>query len=98
MRLLRYLVWGLARCVLALRYRLHMDGLDQVRGLTGPVLILPNHPAYIDPVIVLATLWPALKPRPMMLETMFQNPLLWLFPKLLNAVQVPDLPLAELER
>lgn len=91
MLLLRYLLCGLARCVLALRYRLHVDGLDQVRGLKGPVLILPNHPAYIDPVIILATLWPALKPRPMMLETMFKNPLLWLFPKLLNAVQTPDL-------
>jgi acyl-CoA synthetase (AMP-forming)/AMP-acid ligase II/acyl carrier protein len=91
MLLLRYLLCGLARCVLALRYRLHVDGLDQVRGLKGPVLILPNHPAYIDPVIVLAALWPALKPRPMMLETMFKNPVLWLFPKLLNAVQVPDL-------
>src|ERR1700737_5015834 len=91
MRVLRYLLCGLAQCVLALRYRLHVDGLDKVRGLKGPVLILPNHPAYIDPAIVLAALWPALQPRPMVLETMFQSPLLWLFPKLLNALQVPDL-------
>jgi 1-acyl-sn-glycerol-3-phosphate acyltransferase len=56
MLLLRYLLRGLARCVLALRYRVQVDGLDKVRGLTGPVLILPNHLAYIDSVIVLAAL------------------------------------------
>jgi long-chain-fatty-acid--[acyl-carrier-protein] ligase len=91
MLLLRYLVWGLARCVLALRYRLHVDALEQAQGLKGPVLILPNHPAYIDPALVLAALWPALKPRPMVFETMFRNPLLWPVSKLLNALRVPDL-------
>ncbi|HUY33006.1 MAG TPA: AMP-binding protein [Pirellulales bacterium] len=88
---LRYLLWGLARCVLALRYRLRVYGLDQVQGLKGPVLILPNHPGYIDPALVLAALWPALKPRPMVFETMFRNPLVRPFLKLLNALRVPDL-------
>jgi long-chain-fatty-acid--[acyl-carrier-protein] ligase len=88
---LRYLLWGLARGVLALRYRLRVHGLDQIMGLKGPVLVLPNHPAYIDPWLVLAALWPALKPRPMAFETVFRNPLLWPFAKLLNAVRVPDL-------
>jgi long-chain-fatty-acid--[acyl-carrier-protein] ligase len=68
MLLLRYLLCGLARCILALRYRVHVDGLDKVRGLKGPVLILPNHPAYVDSAIVLASLWPALKPRPLVFE------------------------------
>ena len=91
MLLLRYLLCGPARCILALRYRLYVDGLDKVRGLKGPVLILPNHPAYIDPAIVLTALWPALKPRPLVFETMFRNWLLWPFAKLLNALRVPDL-------
>lgn len=91
MLLLRYLLCGLARCILALRYWVHVDGLDKVRGLKRPVLILPNHPAYIDPAIVLNALWPALKPRPLVFETMFRNWLLWPFAKLLNALRVPDL-------
>jgi long-chain-fatty-acid--[acyl-carrier-protein] ligase len=91
MLLLRYLLWGLARCVLALRYRLRVDAQEKSQGLKGPVLILPNHPAYIDPALVLAALWPALKPRPMVFETMFRNPLLWPVSKLLNALRVPDL-------
>src|SRR5579859_6530013 len=88
---LRYVFCGLARCVLALRYRLRVHGLEQVRDLKGPVLILPNHPAYIDPVLVLAAVWPALKPRPLVFEMMFTNPVLWPFAKLLNALRVPDL-------
>jgi len=70
MLVLRYIFWAFFRCLLALRYRLHIDGLDQVRGLRGPVLILPNHPAYIDPALVFVALWPALKPRPMVFDMM----------------------------
>src|ERR1700716_3188557 len=88
---LRYLTWGLARCVLAPRDRLRVHGLDQVQGRKGPVLILPNHPGYIDPALVLAAFWPALKPRPMVFETLFRNPILLPFAKLLNALRVPDL-------
>src|SRR5262249_35039354 len=46
---IRYTVWALARLVLALRYRLRVRGLEQVRGLRGPTLVLPNHPGFIDP-------------------------------------------------
>ena len=38
--------------------------MEQLRGIKGPVLILPNHPGYIDPPLVLAVLWPVLRPRP----------------------------------
>jgi long-chain-fatty-acid--[acyl-carrier-protein] ligase len=87
---LRYTLWALARVVLSLRYRIRVHGLDKVRGLPGPLLVLPNHPGYIDPPIVLTALWPALRPRPMVFEgnfTWFLYPLM----KLLNAVRVPDL-------
>src|SRR5438105_349789 len=88
---LRYTVWALARVVLALRYRLRVRGLEQVRGLRGPTLVLPNHPGLIDPPLVMAALWPALRPRPMVYEGNFKNPALYPLAKLLNAVPVPDL-------
>jgi long-chain-fatty-acid--[acyl-carrier-protein] ligase len=91
MVLLRYLFWAWGRCIQALRYRVRVYGLEQVQGLKPPVVILPNHPAYMDPVLVLLALWPALKPRPLVFETMFRNPILWPFTKLLNALRVPDL-------
>ncbi len=45
------------KCALALRYRVKVDGLDEVasRGTSG-ILFLPNHPAFIDPFIVLSIL------------------------------------------
>jgi long-chain-fatty-acid--[acyl-carrier-protein] ligase len=91
MVVLRYIFWFLLRCLLALRYRLRVHGLDAVRRLRGLVLILPNHPGYIDPPLVFAALWPALKPRPIVFELMFNNPVLRPFTKLLNALRVPDL-------
>ncbi len=46
--------WGLVRPLLRLRYRVTTDGMEAVRRLRGPTLVLPNHPAYVDPPTVLA--------------------------------------------
>jgi len=58
--LLRLFVKG----ALALRYRVEVKGLEEVaeRGTSG-ILFLPNHPAYIDPFIVLSTLNRDFAPR-----------------------------------
>jgi long-chain-fatty-acid--[acyl-carrier-protein] ligase len=88
--LLRYALWGVTRLILSLRYRLRVHGLDEVRKRKGPLLILPNHPGLNDPMLVLAALWPALKPRPMLYEGNFRGLLYPVMP-LLNAVRVPSL-------
>ena len=77
MFLLRYPVWLLTRASVSLRYRVKIQGIEQVRGIKGPVLILPNHPAYMDPVLALVALWPSLRPRPLQYEGYFRNPLLY---------------------
>src|SRR4051812_15774849 len=41
---LRYVLWVVAKLFLSLRYRVRVHGLDKLRGCTGPMLILPNHP------------------------------------------------------
>src|SRR5437588_22154 len=64
----RHLFWAFVRGVLSLRYRVRVHGLEQLRGLPHPVLVLPNHPGYCDPPIVLASLWPVLKPRPLVFD------------------------------
>jgi long-chain-fatty-acid--[acyl-carrier-protein] ligase len=87
---LRYALWAFARVVLSLRYRIRVHGLDQAKALKGPILLLPNHPGFIDPPIVLTALWPALKPRPMVFEGNFRF-VLYPLMKLLNAVRVPTL-------
>lgn len=93
MGMLGGLMFGLARGVLGLRYRVKVLGepreLQDVKG----ALILPNHPAYMDPPLVITTLSAKLKPppRPMLLARIFENPLLFWLPQALNAVRVPDL-------
>src|SRR5262249_56175197 len=74
-----------------------VPGRDRVRGLKGPTLVLPNHPGLIDPVLVLTALWRPLRPRPMMYEGNFQNPVLYPLMKILDAVRVPDLEQASVQ-
>ncbi|HMC66637.1 MAG TPA: AMP-binding protein [Gemmataceae bacterium] len=97
LRVVRDIFWALARLILGLRYRVRVHGLEQLRGLKHPVLVLPNHPAYIDPPLVISALWPTLRPRPLIYEGFFRKPGYFQTPftssliKLLDALLVPDL-------
>jgi long-chain-fatty-acid--[acyl-carrier-protein] ligase len=88
---LRWLLWAWCVSVRSLRYRVRVHGREKLRGLSGPTLILPNHPAYLDPPIVLSVLWPSLRPRPMLYEGHFRHFLLRPLVPLLDALPVPDL-------
>jgi long-chain-fatty-acid--[acyl-carrier-protein] ligase len=46
---IRFVVWVLSRFVLSWRYRLRVTGMDEPSGRPGPYLVLPNHPAFMDP-------------------------------------------------
>jgi 1-acyl-sn-glycerol-3-phosphate acyltransferase len=37
------------------------------------VLVLPNHPGYIDPFLLFAVLWPSLRMRPLVYRGTFQG-------------------------
>lgn len=93
MAYLRWLVWSLARLLLSLRYRVRVRDIAALSGLgrRDKVLILPNHPAYTDPMIVLSQLGPRLQPRPLVFEGTFDNFLMWPFMILLDALRVPDM-------
>jgi long-chain-fatty-acid--[acyl-carrier-protein] ligase len=97
MRILRYVLWVFGRLFLALRYRVRVHGKDQLRGLRHGTLILPNHPGLIDPVLLLTTFWPDLRPRPMMWEGESPSLPFRLLMKLINAIGVPDLSQASAE-
>lgn len=90
-KLLQTLFCMLTRWVLSLRYRVTITGMERLRNLRGPTLVLPNHPAMVDPPLVLSTVWRDLQPKPMIYASNFKNPFLYPIMKLLNAVEVPDL-------
>ncbi len=87
----------LGRMLLSLRYRVRVTGIADALKKPGPYLILPSHPAYMDPPNVLRALWGTFRMRPMLLETNFESPLLGPFAWLLRAIKVPDLDRASVE-
>jgi long-chain-fatty-acid--[acyl-carrier-protein] ligase len=79
------------RLLLSLRYRVRIHGLEHLADFKEKTLILPNHPAYIDPPLVFTALWGALEPRPLLFEGNFHNPVFYPLMKLARAVPLPDM-------
>jgi acyl-CoA synthetase (AMP-forming)/AMP-acid ligase II len=84
---LRWFCWLVLRALVGCRYRLSIAAPPPG---PGPYLILPNHPGYSDPPTVLAALWPRYRPRPMLLESNFENLLLKPLAWLMRAIKVPE--------
>lgn len=88
----------LARCIstliyfaLKLRYRIRFIGLEKLPRDLKSTLFLPNHPAEIDPVIIGASLWKKAHPRPVVVETFYEMPVVKQVMKLMKAFSMPDL-------
>lgn len=92
--LLNRLFWFVAKMCLRLRYRVSLEGREQLALLKGPTLVLPNHPAYIDPAIVLAHLQLHQPLRPLVFAGTFRLPVLRPLMSLVRAFEVPDLSAA----
>ncbi len=80
------------RRLLGLRYRIEVRGLDDIakRGIRG-ILFLPNHPALIDPVIVLSCLHGRFRPRALADEDQIDRFFVRWMARRLNVRPVPDL-------
>lgn len=85
------LLWFVKR-LLSLRYRVRLTGLEAVvsRGRRG-ILVLPNHPAIIDPLIVVAALHAALRPRPLADAEQMRHPLIAWFSRRVGVREIADL-------
>jgi long-chain-fatty-acid--[acyl-carrier-protein] ligase len=86
--MVRFFMRYIGRALVWLRYRVEVKGREQLRGLRGPVLVLPNHPGYIDPVLVMTQLGGEIVLRPLVVSFMYR-PLLPLM-KFICALEVPD--------
>jgi hypothetical protein len=80
--------WAL-RAATRLRYRVEVLGLDafEGRGVRG-ALILANHPAYVDPPLLLAYLGPHLQPRPFMDASVASVPLVGQVARAMRPIQL----------
>ena len=77
--------------LLKLRYRIRVLGVEDVaaRGRTG-ILFLPNHPALIDPVILMTQLYPEFRLRPLADQDQVNRPGIGWFARQIKVVTIPD--------
>ena len=82
----------IGRRILALRYRVVLQGRATVRrrGAEG-ILFLPNHPALIDPVILITYLYGSFGVRPVAVEDQIKSPLVRALAKLFAVLPIPTL-------
>lgn len=83
---------GCVKFLLWLRYRIRVRGLAEVaaRGTRG-ILFLPNHPALIDPIIVMSVLHRDFRPRPLADKDQVSRPGLGWLMRRIRVRPIPDL-------
>ncbi len=89
--LLNRLFWTISGILLRLRYRVTVEGAEGLSGLKGPTLVLPNHPAYIDPPLVLSHLRLGTALRPLVFSGIYRLLPLRPLMAMVDAFEVPDL-------
>jgi acyl carrier protein len=89
----RTILLRVIRTVLRLRYDIEVVGLERLKSSRANegILFLPNHPAWIDPVILMTTLYEQFQLRPLadydQTDRFYIRPLM----KLVNAIRIPSL-------
>lgn len=80
----------LLRTVLRIRYRVRIEGIENLAS-DGAVLVLPNHVALIDPVILTAFFAPSKILSPLVSETYYSIPAFKPLFDLAGAVAIADI-------
>ncbi|MCC5831449.1 MAG: AMP-binding protein [Chlamydiales bacterium] len=92
--ILAYLYYFVIRFLLSLRYRVKVKGLKQIEKEKlphqGGILFLANHPAEIDPCILLCVFWPKYRLRPVAIDYLFDIPIVRYLLEFIGALSVPN--------
>lgn len=82
----------LIKVLLRLRYHAEVRGLRAIkRDPNKALVLLPNHPAEIDPVILMTWLYPHFRQRPLVVEKYYYvRGFAWLM-RYIKAIPIPDL-------
>ncbi|MBA2117294.1 1-acyl-sn-glycerol-3-phosphate acyltransferase [Bremerella alba] len=85
------LLYFVLRRLLHRRYQVEVKGLEKLEALEGPILVLPNHPAFVDPPTVLSHLRFGKSLRPLVFTDTYRSPIFYPFMKIIDAYEVPNL-------
>ncbi len=77
--------------LLRLRYRISVIELDTIKQDKRPILFLPNHPALVDPIIVMHALYRRFRPRPLADEAQVNRMFVRKIAGLMRTIVIPDL-------
>ncbi|MCH9627446.1 MAG: Bifunctional protein Aas [Chlamydiales bacterium] len=92
--LIAYIYYCLIRFLLSLRYRIRVKGLNAIAQEKLPhstgILFLANHPAEIDPCILLRVLWPKFRARPVAIDYLFRKLFVGYLLELIGALPIPN--------
>ena len=82
----------IARWGLRVRYHVQMEGIQAIKekGTSG-ILFLPNHPAFIDPVIMVAHLYQPFAVRPLAAEDQITKPLIRAMAHAVGVLSIPQM-------
>ncbi len=82
--------WAFCRFCLGFRYRTSITGLEALGSLKGPTLVLPNHPAYVDPPLICSHIRLHKPLRPLVYSGTYNMLLLRPLMALVDAFEVAD--------
>ena len=88
---LRFVLSRLLRMVLGVRYKVRLEGMANLPSPAKGLLVLPNHPAEVDPLILVLWLWPRCWLRPVVTERFFTDKIFGPLIKLTGAFPMPDM-------
>lgn len=92
--LAEFFVYLLLRFSLSLRYKIRIKGKKELKRMQFPkkggILFLANHPAEIDPCILLSVFWYPFKPHPVAIDYLFRKPFVRTILNLIGALPVPN--------
>lgn len=88
------IITSIVRLLLKLRYRIEVRGLEnlspeQLNRKQG-ILFMPNHPAYIDPILICLWFWPKYRMRPLSIEYVFNFRLMKPLNYLTRTIPIPN--------
>lgn len=91
--LLNKLLGLLAKILLRLRYNIKIKGLDDIKSRgKSDILFLPNHPALIDPAIIVSILHKDFAPQSLAVEFRLTHPLIAWISKRFGVRLIPHIP------
>lgn len=88
------IVSSFLRAVISLRYRVEVKGLDQLTperlNRKEGILMIPNHPALMDPFLIALWLWPKFRMRPLVTEALVNQAFIKPWLQLVKSIPMPN--------